>query len=146
MGQAQSSTCNGLSDQQVLNFVKEYFTMNKMIDILVKVEDNVITSFNQPEEYLVDIGGLIPSGIPEGDPVYQPVMTLIGISDGQQRRIPYTSLHKYNDFILTESQLLSSNDRKIRSKEIRGELFEISKRLLTYITGYCGYVGIKSSE
>lgn len=145
MGQS-ASTCNGLSDEQVLNFVKEYFTMNKMIEILVKVEDNEIPSFVPPEKYLVDIGGLIPSGINEGDPVYQPVMTLIGITGGQQKRIPYTSLHKYNDFILTESPLLSPNDRKLRAKEIRGELFEISKRLLEYITKFCGYVGIPTSE
>ncbi len=141
MGQTES-TCNGLSDQQVLNFVKEYFTLNKMIEILVNVEDNKITSFDPPSKYLVDIAGLIPDGIPEGDSVYQPVMTLIGIAEGKPRNIPYTGLHKYNDFILTESPLLSPNDRKIRAKEIRGELYEISQRLLNYITGYCGYIGI----
>lgn len=145
MGQSQS-TCNGLSDQEVLNFVKEYFTINKMIDILVKVEDNVLSSFEPPESYLVDIAGLIPSGITEDDEIYKPVMTLIGIAEGQPRKIPYTALHKYNDFILTEAPLISPADRKARAKEIRNELFEVSQRLLKYITGYCGYIGITKIE
>lgn len=145
MGQG-ASTCNGLSDQQVLNFVKEYFTMNKMIGILVEVEDGKLSSFDNPAKYLVDISGLIPNGIAEGDKVYLPTMSLIGIAEGQPRKIPYTVLHKYNDFILTESPLMSTNDRKMRAKEIRGELFEVSKRLLEYITGFCGYVGIPDSK
>ncbi len=145
MGQS-ASTCSNLSDQEVLNLVKQYFTINKMIEILVDVEDNKLSSLEPATKFLVDITRLLPDGVSPENTIYKPVMTLIGIADGQKKEIPYTALHKYNDFILTESPLMSPNDRKVRAKEIRGELFGVSQRLLDYITGFCGYVGLPIEE
>lgn len=153
MGQSQSSfpksNCRQLSNDEVVFYIKQYFTMNELIDILIDVENGKITDLSPNVKYLIDISKTVPD-IYSGQPtelsvqLFNPKVELVGIEENKPIEILYTVLHKYNDYVLKEMSLLDDTNKKQRAKILREEMVEISKKLLTYITQFCSDVGIIS--
>jgi len=156
MGNTQSGVnfntgCRNISNDEVVFFTKQYFTLNKLIDILIDIENGTKTDLNPPVQFMVDLSTSIPD-IVNGQPselsvqLFNPKPQLVAIEMGQPVEILYTVLHRYNDFVLKEVNILDSDVKKERAKNLREEMVEITKKLLSYITEFCSDVGIITEQ
>ena len=154
MGSGESKhECRGTDNITALHYTKQYFTINKAINILLDIENGKVQALTPAVNYMIDLNGLIPD-IMLGSPteistqLYSPVEFISGVHSNLPIKVLYTALHKYNDYILKELPVIETTDElKIsRATKIREELIPISQKLLTLITDYCNVVGIVDIE
>jgi len=157
MGQSQSrsdvfinspsTSCSGLTDKEVVFYTKQYFTINKIMDILIDVENGVLKTFEPVLKYLLDLHQIIPD-IMNSEPseitkdIYKIRVETVGISNNAPMEAYYTVLHDYNDFVLKGSKIMGTEKAQSKAKEIREEFSIISEKLLSYIAKYCSEIGI----
>lgn len=144
MGQSPSK-CRMISDEEVLLYTKQYFTLSAIVAILVKMENNELPVLTI-EEHAVDITKIIPYPPPNKEiymEVYDPQQETRGLD--KPEKVYLTYLHKYNEFIMLNANL-NANDRKTKAADIRTNLVSSMGKLLRYITMFCGDVGIPKAE
>lgn len=157
MGQGQSyeeqsygTQCKDMPDSKVVYYTKQYFTISKVIDILLDIENGTKTDASPSTNYMIDLGSVIPDII-AGQPneisteLFKPESETIGIAENKPVEVLFTPLHRYNNFILREMPVLPSDTKKSRAKELRQELIPISTGLLKHITSYCSFVGLSTN-
>lgn len=153
MGQGQSSfpqtNCRQLSNDEVVFYIKQYFTLNQLVDVLIDVENGKLSDLSPNTKYLIDIFKTLPD-IASGKPtelsveLFDPKIEIVGVEDNKPVEVLYTVLHRYNDYVLKEMALLDDTKKKERAKLLREEMVDITKKLLSYITQFCSDVGIIS--
>lgn len=148
MGQEQSKSgnnCDKLSDDEIVYRLRQYMTLNKIIDILLDVENESIVSITTPEKYLVDIKSTLYDLITENpseltQKIFNPVSVVYGIHEGTVLTKKHTILHDYNNFILNEFKFLSTKERKNKAKDIREKVISMSNELMN-ILSMCNNIG-----
>lgn len=150
MGQSYSypdeNRCSSMTNDEIAYRTKQYLTLNKIIDILLDVENKQI-DFIQPEMYLIDISDILFDlylnvGNTFTLDIFKPENKIIGVHNGVIQTDYYTIFHEYNDFILKEYNILHKDDTRIlRAKSIREKAIPISKLLLERISSFCSDIG-----
>ena len=137
--------CAPLSNDDIAYRTKQYLTLSKMIDILLDIEDAAL-SIVDPTDYLIDIRTVLydlyftaPTRLTLE--IFNPERRPTGIHNGVVLTEPHTILHSFNEFILTEYEILKPQERMERAKQMREEASVISKSLMEAISGYCASIG-----
>lgn len=156
MGQQEfifKEQCNTLSNDEVAYRTKQYLTTGKIIDILLDIENGILTDIPRPELYMVDLYSMLadmysssPTEISLA--IFKPEKKIYAVSSGVALTENYTILHKYNDFIMREFPVLNtSDDKTMRARSIREELTPLREKLDEVVTSYCSDIGnVKSLE
>ena len=151
MGQGQSSgLCRDISDREVVMFTKQFFTINKAIEILIDIEEGKRQELQPPQNYMLDIASLVPD-LYYGEAseltlsIYKPTPSVAELKEGQIIQTTSTALDEYNNFVLKEITLLKETGGVgKRASEVREDLTKISEELLKYISNFCSDIGIQN--
>lgn len=144
MGQS-TSKCRMISDEEVLLYTKQYFTISAMVDILVRLENNDLPLLTV-KDHAVDITKIVPYPPPNKEiylAVFKPQEEIRGLDKPTDVYLTY--LHKYNEFIM-QNATMDPSVRKSRASEIRINLVSSMNELLRYITMFCGDIGIPETS
>jgi hypothetical protein len=146
MGQGDMGQCDDISDEQVVYHTKQFFMFNKVIQILLDIENGNRQELLPPEKFMIDISTVVPD-LYYGNPseftqtVFKSEKTVVGIENRQPIQSTKTVLDDYNDFVLKELPVLKGGARE-RAKEIREKLSDANEKILEYISSFCGNLGI----
>ena len=144
MGQQTSNlnNCIIISNDEIVFRMKQQSIINKIIDILLSIENGNVIDISKPELYLVDINYIL-SDLMAGKPsnitlkIFQPYKKIFTISNDIYLTEDYTIIHSFNDFILRELPLLSEDQLKQRAQLLRLDVSNILNNLNKFLSQIC---------
>lgn len=141
--------CNKMSNDHTAYITKQYITILKATENMIEIETNLKgnQAIPDPSVYLIDTSKVLADllfvpQLQSSVDIFKPVQKISGVNNGRAIMKNYTVLDKYNDFFLTEYNILQTDSEKsARAKQIHSELDETSARLLIVLKGACSDIG-----
>jgi hypothetical protein len=140
--------CNQLSNDHVSYITKQYVTILKAVSILTDIVNGLKQNeqISDPTSYLIDNSRVLVdlstiTPIQSSLTIFSPTPKIVGVRDGRSIMKNYTVMDKYNDFFLTQYQILTDPERMNLSKQIISELNECADKALTILKGSCNDIG-----